>query len=114
MDGLSGLSYLDKIPDANNPTQKTESAESLTFSGETDRVYLNAPNEVVLNVGTGAGVQIQNENWNDCVVWNPWTAMEACYKEFACVENAKASEKVKLEPKETWRARADFSVIDLI
>jgi glucose-6-phosphate 1-epimerase len=114
VDGLSGLTYLDKIPDADNPARKEEAAKSVSFNGETDRVYLNAPNEVVLNVGTGAGVQIQNENWNDCVVWNPWTSMEACYKDFACVENAKASEKVKLEPNDTWRARADFSVVDLI
>ena len=114
VDGLGGLKYFDKIPDPNAPEEKVEKDKAVKFVGETDRVYTSAPSEVILDVGTGAGVQIQNENWSDCVVWNPWTAMEACYKEFVCVENAKASEKVKLEANESWRARADFSVIDLI
>jgi len=112
--GLGGLTYLNKVPDPNNPKQETEANEEVAFSGETDRIYTEAPSEVVLNVGTGAGVQIQNENWSDCVVWNPWTSMEACYKEFVCVENAKTSERVKLEPNQSWRARADFEVKDLI
>ena len=86
----------------------------LRIAGETDRIYEDAPSEVVLKVGTGAGVQIQNENWSDCVVWNPWTSMEACYKEFVCVENAKTAQKVRVGPNESWRARADFAVVDLI
>ena len=88
--------------------------EALRIAGETDRIYEDAPSEVVLKVGTGAGVQIQNENWSDCVVWNPWTSMEACYKEFVCVENAKTAQKVRVGPNESWRARADFAVVDLI
>ena len=86
----------------------------MEITGETDRVYADAPSEVTLSVGTGAGVQIQNENWPDCVVWNPWTAMEACYRDFVCVENAKAVQKVTLKPEESWRARADFAVVDLV
>ena len=47
-------------------------------------------------------------------MWNPWTSMEACYKEFVCVENAKTAQKVRVGPNESWRARADFAVVDLI
>lgn len=112
--GLAGLTYFDKVPDPNNPATKTETSEALTISGETDRVYTSAPSEVMLNVGTGAGIQIQTEGWDDCVVWNPWTTMESCYRDFVCVENAKASEMVTLAPQDSWRARADFSVVDLI
>jgi len=112
--GLEGLAYLDKVPNPTDPKREPGSSEELRIAGETDRIYEDAPSEVVLKVGTGAGVQIQNENWSDCVVWNPWTSMEACYKEFVCVENAKTAQKVRVGPNESWRARADFAVVDLI
>ena len=28
-------------------------------------------------------------SWPDAVFWNPHLQMEACYKDFVCVENAK-------------------------
>lgn len=28
-------------------------------------------------------------SWSDAVLWNPHLQMEACYKDFVCVENAK-------------------------
>ena len=28
-------------------------------------------------------------SWPDAVLWNPHLQMEACYKDFVCVENAK-------------------------
>lgn len=28
-------------------------------------------------------------SWSDAVLWNPYLQMEACYKDFVCVENAK-------------------------
>lgn len=33
-------------------------------------------------------VTLGSSGWADAVLWTPWTAMEACYKEFVCVENA--------------------------
>ena len=111
--GLGGLSYLDKVPDPNSPARKTQPDGPAAFAGETDRVYLGAPDEVSLDVGTGAAIQIQSRNWPDCVVWNPWQTMEGCYREFCCVENAAADSPVVLGPGEEWAASAEFTVVNL-
>lgn len=56
---------------------------------------------------------ITSTGWEDCVVWNPHTTMEACYKEFVCVENAKFSTPVTVPAGESWRATTSMEVIDL-
>ena len=65
------------------------------------------------DVGTGAAVAISSDGWKDVVVWSPWTAMEACYKEFCCVERGVCDKPVEVKPGESWRARMDLSVVDL-
>ena len=37
-----GLTYLNKVVDANNPPASVETRDSLTFSGPVDSVYKNA------------------------------------------------------------------------
>lgn len=41
---------------------------------------------------SGIGIHIPHTNhlcsWSDAVLWNPHRQMEACYKDFVCVENA--------------------------
>jgi glucose-6-phosphate 1-epimerase len=78
-----------------------------------DSVYLQGPDHVELDVGTGAAVAIDSSGWEDIVVWNPWTTMEACYQNFVCVENAKFGKPVTLGPGEDWSANATFSVVDV-
>ena len=56
---------------------------------------------------------IASNNWSDVVVWSPWTAMEACYKSFCCVENAQVSKPVSLAPGEFYRCQAEWGVKDL-
>ncbi len=53
--GLKGLTLLDKSKDPKNPSKRTEERAAVTF-GEAlvDSVYLNAPEHVELEVGTGA------------------------------------------------------------
>ena len=111
--GLEALPFLDKIPNPSDPVERAQAGDVIEFKGPTDSVYKNAPQEVVLSVGTGAGIQIQNEGWTDAVVWNPWTEMPECYDSFACVENAVAVTPVVVPPGGSWLARADFAVIDL-
>lgn len=111
--GLKGLTYLDKVKDPKNPSKQTESREEVTFSGPVDSVYLEAPDHVELEVGTGAAVSLDSNNWGDCVVWSPWTAMPACYEKFVCVENARVSKPVTVEPGKDWRATLSLSVVDV-
>ena len=61
----------------------------------------------------GAAISITSEGWSDCVVWNPHKTMEACYKEFVCVENAEATAAVTVAPGEDWSARTVMEVVDV-
>lgn len=56
------------MPDVNNPVKKKEEREWVTFEGPADAVYINAPDRVSLDVGTGAAVQIVSKGWQDVVV----------------------------------------------
>ncbi|KAM7516238.1 hypothetical protein LguiA_005821 [Lonicera macranthoides] len=107
--GLKGCKTLNKDPDPKNPLEGTEERDVVTFPGFVDCVYLEAPNELNLDNGLGDVISIQNTNWSDAVLWNPHLTMEACYKDFVCVENAKIGE-VKLEPEKSWTAIQQLSI----
>ncbi|KAK4781099.1 hypothetical protein SAY87_017205 [Trapa incisa] len=101
--GLKGCKTLNKDPDPKNPIEGKEERDTITFPGFVDCIYLDAPAEVHIDNGLGDVIAIKNSNWSDVVVWNPHLQMEACYKDFICVENAKIN-NVQLEPKQSWTA----------
>jgi len=107
--GLRGCKTLNKDPDPKNPLVGKEERDVVTFPGFVDCVYLEAPDELLLDNGLGDKISIQNSNWTDAVLWNPYLQMEACYKDFVCVENAKIG-KVQLEPEQSWTATQLLSV----
>ncbi|KAH7839887.1 hypothetical protein Vadar_009994 [Vaccinium darrowii] len=107
--GLRGCKTLNKDPDPKNPLVGKEERDVVTFPGFVDCVYLEAPDELLLDNGLGDKISIQNSNWTDAVLWNPHLQMEACYKDFVCVENAKIG-KVQLEPEQSWTATQLLSV----
>ncbi|PIA55786.1 hypothetical protein AQUCO_00700243v1 [Aquilegia coerulea] len=107
--GLKGCKTLNKDPDPKNPLEGIEHRDAITFPGFVDCVYLDAPNDVQLDNGLGDTITIRNTNWSDAVLWNPNTTMEACYRDFVCVENAKIGE-VQLEPKQSWIAEQHLSI----
>ncbi len=50
-----------------------ENEDRVTFTGQTDRVYLNAPHEIRVVDTTGQSTTLlRTEGFQDCVVWNPW------------------------------------------
>lgn len=106
--GLKGCATLNKDPDPSNPLEGKEEREVITFPGFVDCVYLNAPNELQLDNGLGDTITIRNKNWSDAVLWNPHLQMEACYKDFVCVENAQIG-KIQLEPEQSWVAEQYIS-----
>ncbi|KAJ9172772.1 hypothetical protein P3X46_015981 [Hevea brasiliensis] len=107
--GLKGCKTLNKDPDPNNPIEGKEDRDVVTFPGFVDCIYLDAPDELQLDNGLGDVITIKNKNWSDTVLWNPHLQMEACYKDFVCVENAQIG-NVKLEPKQSWTAKQHVSV----
>ncbi|OEL15326.1 hypothetical protein BAE44_0023664 [Dichanthelium oligosanthes] len=84
--------------------------EEVTFPGFVDCIYLGAPSELILDNGLGDKIAISNSNWSDAVLWNPHLQMEACYKDFVCVENAKI-ETIQLEPKQSWVAEQKIELV---
>ncbi|KAH9663103.1 glucose-6-phosphate 1-epimerase [Citrus sinensis] len=107
--GLKGCKTLNKDPDPKNPMEGKEERDRVTFPGFVDCIYLDAPSVVHLDNGLGDTITIRNTNWSDAVLWNPHLQMEACYKDFVCVENAKIG-KVQLEPEQSWTAKQHLSI----
>jgi D-hexose-6-phosphate mutarotase len=113
IDGLAGRAYLDKTAGGVSKTQ-TESPFGIT--GETDRVYLNTPDTVVVTDpgGTAAGgprtIAVSKQGSASTVLWNPWVAKAASLADFGddewpnmlCVETANAAENaLTLDPGQT-------------
>lgn len=107
--GLKGCKTLNKDPDPKNPVEGKEERDVVTYPGFVDCVYLGASNELYLDNGLGDIVSIKNTNWPDAVLWSPHLTMEACYKDFVCVENAQIG-NVDLEPEKSWVATQQLSV----
>lgn len=107
--GLKGCKTLNKDPDPKNPLEGEEERDLVTFPGFVDCVYLEAPSELLLDNGLGDKISIRNTSWTDAVLWSPYLQMEACYKDFVCVENAKIG-KVELGPNQSWTATQRLSI----
>uniref|UniRef100_A0A1D1Z348 glucose-6-phosphate 1-epimerase n=1 Tax=Anthurium amnicola TaxID=1678845 RepID=A0A1D1Z348_9ARAE len=107
--GLKGCKTLNKDPDPSNPLVGVEEREVITFPGFVDCIYLDAPSELNLDNGLDDIITIQNKNWSDAVLWNPYLQMEHCYRDFVCVENAKIG-KIQLEPEQSWTAEQHISI----
>ncbi|KAJ7566867.1 hypothetical protein O6H91_02G122200 [Diphasiastrum complanatum] len=108
--GLKGCRTLNKDPDPKNPIPGVEERDSVTFPAFVDCMYLNSPEELLLENGLGDRISIKNKGWTDAVLWNPYLTMEASYNDFVCVENAKL-DKVHLQPGESWEAKQVISVV---
>ncbi|CAK7339589.1 unnamed protein product [Dovyalis caffra] len=108
--GLKGCKTLNKDPDPTNPLEGKEERDVVTFPGFVDCIYLDAPSELHLDNGLGDVITVKNTNWSDAVLWNPHLQMEARYKDFVCVENAKLG-NVQLEPQQSWTAKQHLSIL---
>jgi D-hexose-6-phosphate mutarotase len=68
--GLKGTDYLDKTE---NFARKTERAEHLKISQETDRIYLDTAAPVEIHDSRlGRRIRIEKSGSLSTVVWNPW------------------------------------------
>ncbi len=103
--GLDGKTYLDKTRDYARLTQSGE----VRITGETDRVYLDAPGPIFIEDGARTiGISGQS-GWRSTVVWNPWEKVAANMKDlsewrkFVCVEcGAIADDAVTLQAGENY------------
>jgi glucose-6-phosphate 1-epimerase len=97
VEGLDGRAYLDKVDGMKRKTQ----SGPVTITGETDRVYLDTPEEVTVHdPGAGRRLTVSKEGSASTVVWNPWVEKAKKLPDFGddewprmlCVETANVAE----------------------
>ena len=95
--GLDNTVYLDKVLDFATATQHG----AVTFSGETDRVYVHTTGDCVIeDAGFKRQIRVAKSGSASTVVWNPWIEKEKGfadmaqgeYQEMLCVETVNAGE----------------------
>lgn len=108
VEGVEGLRFLERRLDE---AERVEGEEPLRIRGETDRVYLRAPDRLRLHdEALGRVVVVEKEGFADAVVWNPWVEKARSLEHFGdeeytamlCIEPANVNEPVRLQPGEQW------------
>ena len=101
--GLEGCTYLDKA----GGNVRKQQADAITFSGETDRVYVNTEAECVIEDSRlQRRIRIAKTGSHSTVVWTPWAEKADKmgdfgpdgWREMVCVESANALENVVTVP----------------
>ena len=109
VNGLSGLQYFDSV----DKTEKQQRVELLLPSGEVDRIYYQARNELLLReqgISTDRRLNISQQGFEDVVTWNPGAVRGATFadmpadgwRKMMCVEAATVHHPVQLAPGESW------------
>lgn len=97
--GLADCVYLDKVDGG----KRTRQDGAVTFSGETDRIYLNTTADCLIDdPGMKRRIRIAKRGSQSTVVWNPWIEKaekmgdlgDNGYLRMLCVESANAAENV--------------------
>jgi len=112
--GLQGTAFNDFL----HPGPAAETRELVSFDRETDRIYINAPNRVVLDDrGNQRTIAIVKSGMNDIVLWNPWVEKSKRMKDFGdeeyrhmvCVETGHMRTPAVLAPGAQWSGRTTFT-----
>jgi glucose-6-phosphate 1-epimerase len=104
--GLDGLSYIETL----EGWEKRQQTGDLTFTGETDRIYLDTPDVLgIVDPDWQRRVLIQTTGSNSAILWNPWIEKTQRFTDMAadgwqgmvCVETANVlGDVVTLDPDE--------------
>ena len=102
--GVDGLTYIDTL----NDWAHLKHAGDLTFSGETDRIYLDTPQQLsIVDPAWSRTLELTSRGSRTAVIWNPWIDKTASFKDMAadgwqrmlCIETANVMDDViTLEP----------------
>lgn len=107
MRGLQGLAYEDMV-DGSAVRQELQAA--LGIAGETDRVYRDPSQPIVVDGGTMPPRRLSQEGFADAVVWNPGPEKAASlgdlppgdWLRMLCVEAGAITQPVEVAPGKTW------------
>ncbi|MFV0663209.1 D-hexose-6-phosphate mutarotase [Denitromonas sp.] len=112
--GLKGLSYTDAC---DGGTRKTDPMPALQVDDPIDRIYHDVRRPLTLD-DNGRTLQIEQENFSDVVVWNPWEAGAAAladlpdrdFRRMLCVEAAMVKAPVRLAADAQWWGRQSLII----
>lgn len=107
VEGLKGVRFIDTLDDWFSKTQ----AGALRFAGETDRLYLNVPDTlVIVDPGWRRKIRVQSSHSRSAVLWNPWIDKARRLSQFPddgwigmlCIETARVwDDLLHVEPGDT-------------
>jgi glucose-6-phosphate 1-epimerase len=117
LQGLDGFKYLDKTDSFRAKVQHGP----IVITSETDRVYLNTGEPIVLNdTASGRSIEVAKENSLTTVVWNPWGDKaralsdlgEDEWKHMVCIETSNVADyAVNLAPGQEHTMRATVRIV---
>ena len=93
VEGVDGLSYIETLEDWATKKQSGE----LRFTGETDRIYLDAPPLLsIVDPAWERRIELTSTGSRSAVIWNPWIDRAAAFSDMAddgwqrmlCIETA--------------------------
>ena len=97
--GVEGLTYIDTLKDWEHIKQTGD----LTFSGETDRIYLDTPQQLsIVDPDWSRTLELTSHGSRTAVIWNPWIDKTASFSDMAadgwqrmlCIETANVMDDV--------------------
>ena len=78
--GLEHTAYLDKV---GGTARRTQGADPIRFTAETDRIYLETQGAcTIADPGHGRRIVVRKNGSNATVVWNPWVAKSKAMPDF--------------------------------
>lgn len=70
VEGVEGLGYIETLAD----WEQRQQQGALTFCGETDRIYLDTPQQLsIVDPHWGRRITLASSGSASAVIWNPWT-----------------------------------------
>ena len=118
--GLHGVTYWDTV----GQVEKKQQSGPISFKQETDRVYIDSPQDCVIEDAVlKRRIRIEKGGSLSTVVWSPWTEKAERmgdlgkpdgWRGFVCVESANAwDNKMTLQPGEVHTLSVEYAVEDL-
>jgi len=104
VEGLSGRRFIDKVA---GMQRKVQPPGPIQIEGETDRVYLDAPETVrTADPGMSRQIAVSKHGSLSTVVWNPWIEKARAMSDFGddewprmlCIETANAADNAIVLP----------------
>lgn len=104
--GYEGAKYYDRLDNDKEGGPQEDTGAGVIVEKETDRIYLNTPEELALFDFTSLKVfkLKKTDTLPDATLWNPYGAgnCDPGWREFVCIEPACIAKPVKLNPGEKW------------